>query len=861
MNGQSSALLLPLLLAMLLTFAGTNAAAEEAQTSPPPTIRTALIADGVSPIAEPYPPLGGGDFAGPAVPESPDPFVRYRSRNPKAADGFQIYLLRPVAAAADSPASFQDVNSSTTGTCNVAVKGVGSIRFDFGTESAAWLEFDSPDLSGDVEMSISEYNEPAVVNFDCDPEHPLKTLAPKRYGNTFRLELNKQLYEGVRFGWIHVRKFERPWHITAVRLVCRAKPANYEGSFSCSDPLLTRIWYTGAYTIKANLMMEGLGSILIDRGDRLVWTVECGSSLPAALAAFGNWDLLRTQLVNTKGDANGIEVNVLHWIIGLLAYYRYTGDTATLKSLLPDAITKLDHGNAIYADPKMAWFAWDERTGAGGDDPHVPEAKNGYRMILIRVCREFARAMEMLGRTDLRDKYQGIAELRVAELRKDPKWYEPFGIFAGGAAISAGIATPQEEQQIFARQFADRVSRLANCPFDVYYNLQAMSRMGRHDVALAMVRDHWGGQINYGATTLFEMYRPQWNQFLNQNDPVPSDIGYPSLAHPWGSGVTSWLTEEVLGIKPTAPGFSRVDVLPHLGRTLTSVAGSVPTPRGRVAARFDVQSGACEVTIPPGSVGHVGVPAVERRIKRVVANGQLAWDGRFHAVAGLGDAHADSQFVHLVDVQPGKYVLAVGYEGETPPFVDVPFVYPVRFLKEDATTHGDWGGVYGRDGYVLFNYDGVGKDRRKLPGYVENVINTISPYAKPLNAQVARDVTDRRRASGDPTNAMPRNVGYLHTDYPGASDITMTMNVVVKPNTKYRLALYVLGWNRPEQRQVVEVFDLATLKLVAPVQLVRDFGEGKYLVYGCDRSVRLRIDHVRNGNPVLNGLFFDPIQQ
>ena len=131
----------------------------------------------------------------------------------------------------------------------------------------------------------------------------------------------------------------------------------------------------------------------------------------------------------------------------------------------------------------------------------------------------------------------------MAELRKDPKWYEPLGIFAGGGAINAGIATPQEQQRIFAREFADRVSRLASCPFDVYYNLQAMSRMGRYDVALAMVRDHWGGQINYGATTLFEEYWPQWNQFLGKNDPVPSGrSGYTSLAHPWGSGVTSWLT-------------------------------------------------------------------------------------------------------------------------------------------------------------------------------------------------------------------------------------------------------------------------------------------------------------------------------
>ena len=35
---------------------------------------------------------------------------------------------------------------------------------DFGQENAAWLEFDSIDMTGEVTMSISEYNEPAILN-------------------------------------------------------------------------------------------------------------------------------------------------------------------------------------------------------------------------------------------------------------------------------------------------------------------------------------------------------------------------------------------------------------------------------------------------------------------------------------------------------------------------------------------------------------------------------------------------------------------------------------------------------------------------------------------------------------------------
>lgn len=113
-----------------------------------------------SPIREPYPPLHGGESTGKATPNSPDPLVAYHWSHPVASDGLQIYTLAPMNASTDSPRSFAGLKSMRSGKCDVIVTGAGSIRLDFGVESAAWLEFDSPDLTGKVEMSISEYNKP-----------------------------------------------------------------------------------------------------------------------------------------------------------------------------------------------------------------------------------------------------------------------------------------------------------------------------------------------------------------------------------------------------------------------------------------------------------------------------------------------------------------------------------------------------------------------------------------------------------------------------------------------------------------------------------------------------------------------------
>jgi alpha-L-rhamnosidase len=56
----------------------------------------------------------------------------------------------------------------------------------------------------------------------------------------------------------------------------------------------------------------------------------------------------------------------------------------------------------------------------------------------------------------------------------------------------------------------------------------------------------------------------------------------------------------------------------------------------------------------------------------------------------------------------------------------------------------------------------------------------------------------------------------------------------------------------------VELFDLESRKLIAPVKVFRDLSGGAYAVYACRQSVRIRANQLRGDNAVLSGLFFDP---
>lgn len=45
-----------------------------------------------------------------------------------------------------------------------------------------------------------------------------------------------------------------PWNISDLKIVCQSKPTNYTGAFSSSDDQLTRVWYSGAYGSRLNMM-------------------------------------------------------------------------------------------------------------------------------------------------------------------------------------------------------------------------------------------------------------------------------------------------------------------------------------------------------------------------------------------------------------------------------------------------------------------------------------------------------------------------------------------------------------------------------------------------------------------------------
>lgn len=790
---------------------------------------------------------------------SPDPLVNYEWKNPDVHDDLEIYTLQSVEITTSDQDAFKIIPNSKNATL-IQVNGTGTIRFDFGQVNAAWLEFDSKDLSGKVEMSISEYNEPAILNHGA--QNRIKTLEPVKYGNTYRLELNDQLYEGVRYGWIHVREFKESWHIDDVRLVCQIKPANYQGSFSSNDTLLNRIWYTGAYGVKLNLLQDHLGAILMERSDRHSWTGDAYPSQAASLVAFGNHDFIRMNLEHTARKSNGILSYSLYWVQSLYDYFTYTGDSATLRKYIENASDKLDLAYDHYGtDPQQNFYGWDERLGAGFENHSIPETQNAYKMLTISSWIKFSDMMEHIGEYEIASKYLNYATEKIDYLRKDSIWHTEFGIHAAAEAVNAGFTSEEEQKDIFLDKFSNRLNNLSYSPFNQYFIINAMAKMNRIDDALTTIRDCWGGQIKYGGTTFFEVYRPSWNDVLGYNDAPPNNqCGFTSLCHPWGGGVVKWLSEEILGIKPTHPGFLTCNISPQPGRTLTEIKGEVPTPHGTIMAEIDTERGIMHVVIPEKIQATINLPKVERNIVSIDLNGKQIWkqskiiDPRFdHRIIEKENS------VEIVGISGGAFYFAIEYTGETPSYDENEWIYSAEFVGSDSLTAGNFHGIYGNDGFIFCGFypekDTV-LDYRRLPDFVNQVT-----YSKNLTKNWETNTDDERALSLDQGNSSSRNIGAISTRDSLWAFQTMTVDIETTPGKEYQTALYFVDFEDVNRRAAVEMFDLKTKELVAPVQLVQGFSGGKYMIYRYNNPVRFRINHVRGPNVTLSGIFFDSVPQ
>ncbi|MDQ2731102.1 MAG: hypothetical protein M3Y56_05540 [Armatimonadota bacterium] len=428
-----------------------------------------------------------------------------------------------------------------------------------------------------------------------------------------------------------------PVTLTGVTLDHKYYPVAYRGSFSCSDPLLTRIWYIGAYTAH-NCMQEDIWDA--PKRDRGLWCGDLQVTGSSINVAFADRFLMEQSIRKLReiaqagrpdsalptAEVNNIPGYSAAWFCELADFYRYEGGDAFLQSqhekiisLLEFQKTDFDSRN-LFVNPRNDWDFCD---WAPDFVQKTPQTRAATDLYIIKGVREAVFLLRQLGDTAAADKYTAWADT-LTEAARQNLADAGTGLYGDRLqtnvmAVYSGVATPAQRAGVYEhflksdspiwtapRQFVNTLDSELLSPYYGYFVLGAYGELGRNQDGLDLIRRYWGEMVRRGAVTWWEKFDPGFpKDFKAVLDRMP----ILSLSHGWSSGPTGYLTERILGVRPTSGGFKTAEITPHLG-DLQWAAGVVPTPHGPIRLNASQQGArtVLRLTLPPGIDAQVGVP-------------------------------------------------------------------------------------------------------------------------------------------------------------------------------------------------------------------------------------------------------------
>jgi alpha-L-rhamnosidase len=313
------------------------------------------------------------------------------------------------------------------------------------------------------------------------------------------------------------------------------------------------------------------------------------------------------------------------WVLAVGDYVRQTGDVSALRDLFPHVQAALGWAERfrrpdglLPKGPGIDWY-W---TAARGTGPTT--ALNALYAGSLDAAADLA---EILGLHDQRERYAHQAgDVRAAI--NAGLWDGSVGAYVDGdlrdhhpldgnaLAVKFGVASDDQAGQVLAflranlwtpagtlaadRPYGAWAQDGAVWPAYVYPEVEARFSHGDDAAALDLLRRTWGGMLAHDPSSTMWEYA--------MHDGTIHD-GSTSLAHGWSTGALPALTDWVLGVRPTRPGYVEYSLAPHPG-DVTWACGAVPTPQGTLRAAWQQTDDrfTLRVDAPSGTTGHLAIP-------------------------------------------------------------------------------------------------------------------------------------------------------------------------------------------------------------------------------------------------------------
>lgn len=408
---------------------------------------------------------------------------------------------------------------------------------------------------------------------------------------------------------------------------------DFAGAFESPDPQLNTLWKKAQRTLYINMRDTYMDCPERERaqwwGDVVNQMSESFYSLcPAShlLARKGMLELIAWQKddstlfapVPAGNWGNELPMQMLNSVgyYGFWTYLMYTGDTTTIRQVLPGvkkylSIWKIDENGQV--DNRRGGWTW----GDWGINKDMPVLYNTWYAI---ACKGYGLMAQCIGKNE---EYQW-AQNRIAEIGKNfnnmfwtgteyrsPDYQGETDDRANALAVLAGFAKP--DQYPLLKKVLDK-NRHAS-PFMEKYVLEALFSMGYDEFALTRMKERFQPMIESELTTLWEGWGIGTEGY-----------GGGTYNHGWSGGGLTMLSKYVAGIKPLKPGFEEVEFRPAMGGLKQSKA-RVSTVKGVIEVENDLITPHIftqKINSPKDMEISICFPKTIKKIRSISINGQPA---------------------------------------------------------------------------------------------------------------------------------------------------------------------------------------------------------------------------------------------
>ncbi|KAE8361468.1 Six-hairpin glycosidase-like protein [Aspergillus caelatus] len=269
----------------------------------------------------------------------------------------------------------------------------------------------------------------------------------------------------------------------------------------------------------------------------------------------------------------------LYWVVQVCDHHLYFGDTRFARSFLPriDGVLDffdlhIDSLGLVSGLPEDVWqyVDWVTTWGATDDYPDKGVPTSGrksnrhtyFSMLYAYVLQQAARLVRDVGRPGYANEYEARAAAlqqairahcydgcfftdSTADIADESSYSQHCQVFA----VLSGTARPEDHARLLTESFAD--SRFAKCSYMMrFYALRALSLAGDqvYDSFWPQLWDPWRNMLANNLST--------WEE---------DDVRQRSDCHAWSSVPIYEYCTELAGVRPIAPGSTKVLFKPRLG--------------------------------------------------------------------------------------------------------------------------------------------------------------------------------------------------------------------------------------------------------------------------------------------------------